>query len=141
MGEGEGELVVKSAEWMIKRTMGSRSGIWTRDRDAIGPVLDRDVVSPMRAYVGLRRVVVPRGARHLSIRCLSTASVSCRKHIESKNAVTNAMVFVSDAPAAPPKPGARLHGLPVAVKDNICTRDMPTTCSSAMLKSALQSVL
>ncbi|KAI5832595.1 amidase signature enzyme [Schizophyllum commune Tattone D] len=91
----------------------------------------------MRAYacVGLRRVVIPRGARHLSIRCLSTASVSCRKHIEIKNAVTNAMVFVSDAPAAPPKLGARLHGLPVAVKDNICTRDMPMTCSSAMLKN------
>lgn len=27
-----------------------------------------------------------------------------------------------------------MHGLPVAIKDNICTKDMPTTCSSLMLK-------
>jgi aspartyl-tRNA(Asn)/glutamyl-tRNA(Gln) amidotransferase subunit A len=26
-----------------------------------------------------------------------------------------------------------LHGIPVAVKDNFCTRDMPTTCSSQIL--------
>ncbi|KAL1692734.1 amidase signature domain-containing protein [Schizophyllum commune] len=90
----------------------------------------------MRAYVGLRRVVVPRGARYLSTRYLSTASYSsCRENIAGKNAATNAMVFVSEAPATQPTPGTRLHGLPVAVKDNICTRDMPTTCSSAMLKN------
>ncbi|KAL1707894.1 amidase signature domain-containing protein [Schizophyllum commune] len=90
----------------------------------------------MRAYVGLRRVVVPRGARFLSTRYLSTAFYSsCRENIAAKNAATNAMVFVSDAPAARPTPGTRLRDLPVAVKDNICTRDMPTTCSSAMLKN------
>uniref|UniRef100_D8Q1W7 Glutamyl-tRNA(Gln) amidotransferase subunit A, mitochondrial n=1 Tax=Schizophyllum commune (strain H4-8 / FGSC 9210) TaxID=578458 RepID=D8Q1W7_SCHCM len=91
----------------------------------------------MRAYghVELRRVVVPRGAQYLSTRYLSTASSLCRKSIELKNAATNAMVFVSDAPAALPNAAGRLRGLPVAVKDNICTRDMPTTCSSAMLKN------
>ncbi|KAL1739524.1 amidase signature domain-containing protein [Schizophyllum fasciatum] len=84
----------------------------------------------MRAYVRVRRAVAPRGTRRLS-----TASASCRANIASRNAATNAMVYVADAPAAPPNPASRLRGLPVAVKDNICTRDMPTTCSSAMLKN------
>jgi aspartyl-tRNA(Asn)/glutamyl-tRNA(Gln) amidotransferase subunit A len=36
------------------------------------------------------------------------------------------MPITADTPA--------LHGLPVALKDNICTTDMPTTCASRMLE-------
>ena len=35
--------------------------------------------------------------------------------------------------AARGEPGAPLHGVPVLVKDNICTRDLPTTCASRVL--------
>ena len=34
-----------------------------------------------------------------------------------------------------PEPSSAVFGIPIAVKDNICTVDMPTTCSSFMLKN------
>ena len=34
-----------------------------------------------------------------------------------------------------PEPSSDVFGIPIAVKDNICTVDMPTTCSSFMLKN------
>ncbi|MDP2496386.1 MAG: amidase family protein, partial [Candidatus Palauibacterales bacterium] len=40
-----------------------------------------------------------------------------------------------DASAEPPAPGeGPLAGVPVAVKDNICTLDAPTTCASRILE-------
>jgi aspartyl-tRNA(Asn)/glutamyl-tRNA(Gln) amidotransferase subunit A len=46
--------------------------------------------------------------------------------IEQLNPSLNAFLHVSD--------GANLAGVPVAIKDNITTTDMPTTCGSRILK-------
>lgn len=44
----------------------------------------------------------------------------------------NALVYVAkDVPQT--SQDLPLHGVSVAIKDNICTSDMPTTCSSKML--------
>ncbi|KAL0576231.1 Trimeric GatFAB AmidoTransferase(AdT) complex subunit [Marasmius crinis-equi] len=78
-------------------------------------------------------------------RCLSTSSFNPLSTIYDKNASVNAFVHVRDgstpvdgenASATTASPAAKpLQWTTVAVKDNICTADMPTTCSSAMLKN------
>jgi hypothetical protein len=75
------------------------------------------------------------GHRNLSSRFLATtaAQASWRHAVEQKNASVNALVYVVPDDAAP-VPEGPLNGLTVAVKDNICTKNMPTTCSSAMLR-------
>ncbi|KAG7094141.1 hypothetical protein E1B28_007753 [Marasmius oreades] len=83
-----------------------------------------------------------RVARLLLRRCLSTSSFDPRNAIHEKNSSINAFVHISDCPptieaetssqSACSKP---LQWTTVAVKDNICTSDMPTTCSSAMLEN------
>ncbi|PPQ86108.1 hypothetical protein CVT25_003675 [Psilocybe cyanescens] len=59
--------------------------------------------------------------------------VQCRQAIANKNSSVNAFVHVSGAPSQLGK-DLPLSGLTVAIKDNIATSRMPTTCSSAMLK-------
>lgn len=54
--------------------------------------------------------------------------------VEQKNASVNALVHVARADEAGPVTEGPLNGMTVAVKDNICTKNMPTTCSSAMLR-------
>lgn len=72
-----------------------------------------------------------RAATRLVRHC--TRHYSSRQAIQEKNAQVNAFVHIS------PESGASRTGsladLRIAVKDNIATKDAPTTCSSAMLKS------
>lgn len=65
--------------------------------------------------------------------------VQCRQAIANKNSSVNAFVHVSGAPSQLGK-DLPLSGLTVAIKDNIATSRMPTTCSSAMLKGKLQFI-
>jgi len=54
---------------------------------------------------------------------------------ESHNARINAFVHLADdSRQRQTTPDGPLSGMTIAVKDNICTSDMPTTCSSHMLK-------
>jgi len=75
------------------------------------------------------------GRRRLPSRSLttSTALASWRIAVQNKNASVNALVYVAPDDAGTISEGP-LQGMTVAVKDNICTKNMPTTCSSAMLR-------
>lgn len=71
---------------------------------------------------------------------------SCLNRINTLNPVLNAFVFVdaegalrqaddADRRRTAGQSVGRLAGLPVAIKDNICIRGMPTTCGSRMLQN------
>ena len=77
-----------------------------------------------------------------------TTAVACTEdflaRIEAANPTVNAFLSIdrdgalaqaakSDADRAAGKPLGPLAGLPVAVKDVLCTTDQPTTCASKML--------
>ncbi|KAH9039290.1 amidase signature enzyme [Lactarius pseudohatsudake] len=84
----------------------------------------------------MRRCLPGSLARHrLPSRSLTTAiaQASWRIAVQDKNASVNALVYVAPDDAGTISEGP-LQGITVAVKDNICTKNMPTTCSSAMLR-------
>jgi aspartyl-tRNA(Asn)/glutamyl-tRNA(Gln) amidotransferase subunit A len=83
----------------------------------------------------MRRCLQQRAYRRLSSRFLTTTSpeLPWRLAIQDKNASINALVHVVPDDARNATNGS-LSGMTVAVKDNICTKNMLTTCSSAMLR-------
>jgi aspartyl-tRNA(Asn)/glutamyl-tRNA(Gln) amidotransferase subunit A len=88
----------------------------------------------MRRCLQQRRTLGHRN--DLSIRFFVTVATqaSWRHAVEQKNASVNALVHVVPEDEAGPVSEGPLNGMTVAVKDNICTKNMPTTCSSAMLQ-------
>lgn len=68
-----------------------------------------------------------------SVRYISTNN--WRQAIHEKNDSVNALVYTAD-PVSPTPMDLPLNGLAIAIKDNICTSSMPTTCSSAMLRGS-----
>jgi hypothetical protein len=94
----------------------------------------------MRRCLQQRRTLGYRD--NLSSRFFVTASTqaSWRHAVEQKNASVNALVHVvPEDEAGPVSEEGPLNGMTVAVKDNICTKNMPTTCSSAMLRGNVRS--
>lgn len=69
--------------------------------------------------------------RHLS----SYVESSWQHAIRTKNVEVNALVCIAPEQSKVTTNGP-LRDVTVAVKDNICTKDMPTSCSSAMLRGA-----
>ncbi|KAG5653556.1 hypothetical protein H0H81_012365 [Sphagnurus paluster] len=59
-------------------------------------------------------------------------SISCRARIVAHNPHVNAFVHVSPPPSASSTTSA-LAEKSIAIKESICTKDMPTGCASAML--------
>ncbi len=70
---------------------------------------------------------------------------SCLKRIQKMEPLLHAMLHVAgdsarqeaaeiDRAIAEGRDAGPLMGVPVIIKDNICTRDMPTTCASKMLE-------
>ena len=76
--------------------------------------------------------------RWTNLRQYSSQPLKChrRQAIEEKNPSVNAFVHVSPTPTSSSK-DLPLSGLTIAVKDNIATHSLPTTCSSAMLRGKL----
>ncbi|KAG6902571.1 hypothetical protein C0995_014960, partial [Termitomyces sp. Mi166 len=73
--------------------------------------------------------ISPRTLRH----ALALDSYTCRRRIAEYDSYVNA--FVRTVP--PPHEscvGNGIRGWPIAVKENICTRDMRTGCSSRILQ-------
>ncbi|WP_395374270.1 Asp-tRNA(Asn)/Glu-tRNA(Gln) amidotransferase subunit GatA [Marinicella sp. W31] len=61
-----------------------------------------------------------------------------QQRIQQHNPTLNAFIHVKESPESPlaeATPPSPLHGIPMAHKDLFCTRDMITSCGSAMLKS------
>lgn len=90
------------------------------------------------AFPSMRRW--PRAQRiHVVCRQLSSAA-RCRRVIAEKNSDVNAVVFTSQQGPSPSEVDASgpLLGWPIAIKDNVCTNSMPTTCSSEMLKGSFR---
>jgi hypothetical protein len=80
----------------------------------------------------MRLNVARKWTRNLPFRSYSTRH-DPRQVISEKNTSINAFVSVSQRPTSPQE-GLPLSGTTIAIKDNIVTASLPTTCSSSMLR-------
>lgn len=65
--------------------------------------------------------------------------ISTAQDIQHLNTTVNALVHISEAPRTSTRRDGALDGMTLAIKDNICTASLPTTCSSAILAGASSS--
>ena len=106
-------------------------GFW-KTAPNMSRVRRRQAPTARRAMLSRVAQAAPR-SRH----CTSLATRPCSRSyatprtIEHANASVNALVHIAP-PAAGTSSGV-VSNYAIAVKDNICTADMPTTCSSAIL--------
>ena len=115
----------------------SRGCLLEQDRSYRSEHLDHDGTqsrSASRPPHPMRALPRSRGRLHYS-------HFSVRSYVtlaETHNARINAFVHLGNDPKPSQiSPHGPLSGMTVAVKDNICTSDMPTMCSSLMLKGSL----
>lgn len=87
----------------------------------------------MLRHVSTRHITILNALQATTKRWAST-SPEWRRAIETKNDLVNALVYVAKDVDSQHTQGS-LSDVPIAIKDNICTTSMPTTCSSAMLIS------
>lgn len=80
-----------------------------------------------------RRRAVDALVDHLAVVAAREGEIHAFNYVMADDAMT-AATAVDDAVAAGRDPGP-LAGVPVALKDNLCTRGVPTTCSSRILDS------
>lgn len=59
----------------------------------------------------------------------------------SQNAKLDHYISESTSNISQKLPLSLLEGIPISIKDNLCTLDMPTTCASQILKGILFSLL
>lgn len=84
----------------------------------------------MRPNVAVTRTY----SRLNQLRKYSAQTPQWRREIAEKNPSINAIVYAADRATGDAAARLPLHNLGVAIKDNISTSCMPTTCSSLMLK-------
>lgn len=71
---------------------------------------------------------------HREVQKRRITELSYKDAIATRNPDVNALVFVAD-PVGHAPGDLPLRGTTIAIKDNICTKAMPTTCSSLMLRN------
>ncbi|TFK29590.1 Glutamyl-tRNA amidotransferase subunit A, mitochondrial [Coprinopsis marcescibilis] len=72
--------------------------------------------------------------RNVNLTCLSSVPRRYASTLAERNRASNALIYLNKPQEKAQKEG-QLSGLKIAIKDNIVTRDSPTTCSSAILRN------
>ena len=117
--------------------------VMDQKKNYVGACLPNTLEVPNLSCEEMRANVVKKWTNLRQFYCqYSTQPLKChrRQVIEEKNPRVNAFVHVSPTPTSSSKE-LSLSELTVAVKDNIATSSLPTTCSSAMLRGKFRSLL